>query len=180
MLIRSKDACLLVVDVQERLAPAISGQAAVVENCARLLQAAERLAVPVLLSEQYPRGLGATLPDLLSQASEATRIEKISFSCMGEAAFKEALEGLGRSQVVVCGMETHVCVLQTAMEIKAAGLAAFVVADATGSRRDESKRVALERMARSGIEVVTSEMVIFEWLGRAGSEVFREVSKLVK
>ena len=180
MLIRADDACLLVVDLQERLAPAIADKEAAVGNCARLLQAAERLAVPVLISEQYPRGLGTTMPAIASLAPQAQRIEKLSFSCMGETAFTEALESLGRSQVVVCGMEAHVCVLQTAMEMQASGIETFVVADATGSRQEESKRVALARMARAGVEVVTSEMVIFEWLGRAGSEAFREVSKLVR
>ena len=180
MLIAAEKASLVVVDVQERLAPAIDGQAAVVENCARLLQAAERLAVPVLVSEQYPQGLGATISALAPWTAAARRIEKVSFSCMGEPAFAEALKSAARRQAVVCGMEAHVCVLQTAMEMQAAGTETFVVADATGSRRAESKTVALERLARAGVEIVTTEMVIFEWLGRAGSEAFREVSKLVR
>jgi hypothetical protein len=180
MLIDADQSCLVVVDVQQRLAPAIAGCEEGVANCKLLLRAGARLGLPTLFSEQYPKGLGPTVAALAPWAKGGTRIEKLAFSCMGEKAFVERLNALKRRQVVVCGMEAHVCVLQTAMEIRQAGFDCFVVADATGSRRKDSKVLALDRLARHGVEIVTAEMVVFEWLGRAGSEVFREVSALLK
>ncbi len=179
MLMQAERSALLVVDVQERLAPAMTGIETAVDNVSVLLRAAARLSVPRLVSEQYPRGLGRTLPGL-AELADAPPIEKLTFSCLGEDAFAERLHGLGRTQVVVAGIEAHVCVLQTAMDLLARGVEVFVVADATASRSPDNHALALSRMREAGAAVVATEMVVFEWLGRAGTDEFKELSTLIK
>lgn len=177
MRLTADQSCLLVIDIQQRLAPATRDPDGVVRNTAILLAAARRLGVPSLTSEQYPRGLGPTL-DTVPKADAV--VEKISFSCAGEPAWMGRFRAFGRGQAVVCGMEAHVCVLQTVLDLLAQGTRVFVVADAVTSRRDDSKAVALDRMAREGAVIVTTEMVVFEWLARADVPAFRELSALIK
>jgi len=169
--------CLVVVDVQERLAPVMADPRKVIEGAARLVRGAKRLSVPVLISEQYPRGLGPTMVDVKSVAPEGTIVEKTAFSCMGEPAFAERFAALGRRQAVIAGIEMHVCVMQTALDLKALGYEVFVAADACGSRFVEDEEIARRRMVINGIELVTIEMVLFEWLERAGTPEFKDVSK---
>lgn len=178
--IQRADALLLVVDVQERLAPAIDQGAAAIANVRRLLGAAGRLAVPVMVSEQYVRGLGATLGELLPLPAGAERFEKIHFSCTSEPGFLDRLAAQKRRQIVVCGMEAHVCVLQTVLGLLAAGYAVFLVADASGSRTPANHGAALARAQAAGAAIVTSEMVLFEWLGQAATDDFRAVLPLIK
>lgn len=180
MLIDRDQSCLLVIDMQERLLPAMAAAQAIARNAATLVRAANRLGVPVLASEQYRRGLGATVPALAAELPAACTIEKLHFSCLADPGFAERFRGLGRAQAVVTGIEAHVCVLQTALDLNAAGVRTFVVADATGSRTDASLEVALARARAGGIEVVTTEMVVFEWLRRAGTPEFKELSALIK
>lgn len=183
MLIARDRSSLLVVDVQEKLAPAVSEGERVVRNAAILMQGVARLGVPVLVSEQYPKGLGRTVSDLLALAPDGAVVEKLHFSCAGEPAVRQRLEGLfalGRNQVVICGMETHVCVLQTALALKEAGFAPVVVADATSSRTKANREAGLARLRLNGVEVATTEMVVFEWLGRAGTAEFRSLVALIK
>jgi nicotinamidase-related amidase len=180
MLIERERSCLLVVDVQEKLASAVSEPAAVVRNCGILLQAAARLEVPTLLSEQYPQGLGHTVPELRSLAPESARLPKLSFSCAADPGLRARLQDMRRSQVVVCGLEAHVCVLQTALGLKGDGREVFVVADAIASRAPANREMALRRLAENGVELVTTEMVVFEWLGQAGTPEFKELSRLIK
>jgi len=179
MLIKIEQSALLVIDIQERLAPAMQGIDDVIKNTKTLLRAATLLEAPVLVSEQYPKGLGITVPDLRPMISEGT-IEKISFSCMGEADFAERFTSLGRGQAVVAGIESHVCVLQTVMDLLASGIQVFVVSDATSSRTTANCELALRRMQAAGAEIVSTEMVVFEWLGHAGTDAFRELSRLIK
>lgn len=180
MLIDSRDSLLLIVDVQERLAPAIAGGAAVEARIATLVRGARRLGVPVLASEQYPQGLGPTVPGLAALLEPAERLAKRAFSCAAEETFLAALRGKGRGQVVICGMEAHVCVLQTALGLAAAGFSVFAVADAMGSRDPANRDVGLTRMAALGVQPVTAEMVLFEWLGRSDHEAFRDLLGLIK
>ncbi len=180
MLIDSSRSCLIVVDVQEKLAPAVSEGTSAVANCAKLLEAAVALEVPRMITEQYPSGLGPTLAALTRLVPAVEPVEKITFSCLGEPAFRERFRHLDRSQAVLCGMETHVCVLQTGLEMRAAGGEVFVVADACGSRDPANKAAALARLERAGAEVVTTEMVLFEWLRRAGTASFRKLLPLIK
>lgn len=180
MLIERAKSQLLVVDVQERLAPAIDNVSAVERQVGILLDAARELSVPVIVSEQYRKGLGATLPGLLARIPVAQPIEKMEFSCFANRDLRAALTTDSHRSTIICGTEAHVCVLQTALGMREAGLAVYVVADAVGSRRPESRQVALDRMRAAGIDVVTTEMVLFEWLRTAEAAEFKAVSKLIR
>lgn len=174
MIIDRAASALLVVDVQTRLMPAIDGAGALVANIRRLLDAAVLLDVPSMFTEQNPAGLGPTiealqpaLPVLHKMAFDACRDD-------GLAAMPD------RAAFVVAGCEAHVCVLQTVLGLLAAGRQVSVVRDALGSRRPESKETALTRMARHGAEIVTTEMVVFEWLGSAIDPRFKQAVALIK
>ena len=177
MLIESENSLLLVVDVQEKLVPAIHGHEDVVAANRWLIQVAGELEVPVIASEQYPRGLGHTIEEIASLIPRERVYEKVEFSCAGAESCRQALDEMDREQVVLIGIEAHVCVLQTAMGLMAAGRDVFVVADAVGSRRPRDAELALARMGRAGVSVVSREMVAFEWLRRAGTEAFRTISR---
>ncbi|HRK24123.1 MAG TPA: isochorismatase family protein [Beijerinckiaceae bacterium] len=166
---------LILIDLQERLLPAIEGGAVAVENARRLAEAATRLDVPIIRTEHYPKGLGTTVAPL---AGYGRMIEKITFNSCGEPAFVEAVAGA--ASLVVAGCETHVCLLQTVLGLLARGHRVHVVEDAAGSRTGESKRAALRRMRREGAEIVTTEMVIFEWLVRGDHPAFKPVSALIR
>jgi nicotinamidase-related amidase len=173
-LARAGASALVVIDLQERLAAAMPMREPVVRATGILLEAAARLDIPVLVSEQYPKGLGATVMELACKLPEGTpRIEKTCFSAC-------AALPLTRPQVVLTGMEAHVCVLQTALELLAAGREVFVVSDAVCSRTEANYSNALARMQAAGIIVTNTESVIFEWLRDAAHEHFRALSKLIR
>ncbi|RED50932.1 hydrolase [Aestuariispira insulae] len=183
MLMKAQTAQLIVVDLQERLLPAIHGGEQVIVCANKLISAAAELMIPVTVTEQYPKGLGGTVPSLTEslRASNATFLPKISFSGMADQQISNAIAGTPeRRQLIVCGTETHVCVLQSAMDAQLAGYEVFVVADACSSRTQENKNLALERMRAAGITIVSTEMVLFEWLEQAGTSMFKEISKLIK
>lgn len=180
MLIEASRSLLLVVDVQERLAAAMEGRDAMVANTGILMAAAAELAIPAIVSEQYPQGLGHTVGELTEAAARAAIHPKLEFSVLRNPAIADRLSGETRDQIIVAGIEAHVCVLQSAFDLKAAGRSVFVVADAVASRRMESKATALQRMAADGIRVVTTEMVVFEWLGAASAPAFKTLSKLIR
>jgi len=166
---------LVTIDFQARLMPAIHDGARLVANARRLVEAAGLLSVPILMTEQNPAGLGGTVPEL---AGAGPVVSKMSFDACAEAAFLEALAGDG--QLVLCGCEAHVCLGQTALSLLAHRRRVAVVQDAVGTRLPETKEAALRRLERHGAEIVTTEMVIFEWLRSAEHPRFREVLKLVK
>ncbi|KAA3655314.1 MAG: isochorismatase family protein [Proteobacteria bacterium] len=174
--IQAAASSLLIVDLQARLLPAIDQGEAVVAHTVWLMQIARRLGVPVVITEQYPHGLGPTAPAVLDEAEGAQRVEKICFSSHSDARLAGTAVD-ARPQVVVCGAETHVCVLQTVLDLRAAGKAVFVVEEGVGSRQPRDKALALERMRTHGIDIVSREMVAFEWLERAGTDVFRAISR---
>ncbi len=180
MLLDRRRSLLLIIDVQEKLAPAIAEGVARIARTRLLLEGARRLEVPVLATEQYPKGLGHTVADLLPFPEGTERFEKIAFSAMRDAAFAGHLASRGREQILLCGMETHVCVMQTALDLLARGYAVFAVADACGSRRETSHQLGLARLRQEGARIVDSEMVLFEWLEEAGSDTFRAISRLIK
>lgn len=180
MLVTAERSLLLLVDVQERLAPAVAGADACVERCRRLIQAALLLDVPILATEQYPSGLGHLLPALADLLEPERVFAKTSFSAAAEPAIAAALAALGRDQVVVCGMEAHVCVLQTALGLGDGGYLPVVAADAVASRDPANRDLGLARLGANGVEIASSEMVMFEWLGRAGNPRFRAVLPLIK
>jgi len=179
-LLRPDRAILVVVDVQSRLAPAIDNGPMAVARCQVLIRAARRLNVPVVVTEENPTGLGRTLNDVAALIPADAVYVKMAFNAAAEPEFIRRIADLGRPQAVLCGMEAHVCVLQTAFGLQASGIHVFVVADAIGARRPGDRAAALARMASGGIRVVTSEMVVFEWTGTAKNSAFRDMLKLVK
>ena len=181
MILSTATSQLLVIDVQEKLAPAMSDAAPVIENSARLVTAARHFALPVTISEQYPRGIGPTVATIREAAgNEARYFEKLAFSCLRDEAIAAHLEAQERKQIVVTGIEAHVCVLQSALDLRSAGHEVFVVVDAVASRQEASRQTALRRMEQAGVHPVTTEMVIFEWLGRAGTPDFKALLPLIK
>jgi nicotinamidase-related amidase len=168
---------LLIIDVQARLLPALEDGTSLAANARRLLDGAALLGVPVVYTEQKPRGLGGTVPELAPGPS-APVVAKMSFDASGVDGVGAGLAG--KSDVVIAGCEAHVCVLQTALGLVDTGRRVFVVGDAVGSRRRESKKAALRRMERHGVEIVTAEMVLFEWLGTAEHPRFREIAAIIR
>jgi nicotinamidase-related amidase len=176
MLIDARNSALLVVDVQGRLVPAVAGWQALLDHVIWLIRVARRMEIPVMACEQYPQGLGPTHPAVAAELPAGCIASKLHFSAVAGACHDLGLPG-GPGQYVVCGMETHVCVLQTVMELLGGGKRVFVVAEAVGSRRESDRDLALARMRDAGASIVSREMVAFEWLRRADSELFREVSR---
>jgi nicotinamidase-related amidase len=184
-------AALLVVDIQERLVPAMSEEIAgrVVRNTSILIDAAARLGLPIVVSQQYPKGLGATLPaieDAIRAALAATpgaaihRFDKLEFSAAAAPAFGALAPTLGRDQWIVTGMEAHVCVYQTARDLALRGAAVHVVADAVCSRTKANWRLGLGLAERAGAIATSTEVCVFDLLGRAGTDEFRTLSKAIR
>ena len=176
MLLHVETSALLIVDVQERLHPAIHDGARVMQNCAWLLRLAREMGVPAGISEQNPVGLGPTVDALRELVSPEHVVTKMHFSCVAEGCLAQ-LPGFAREQIVVAGTEAHVCVLHTCLDLLAQGKQVFVVADAVGSRNPLDRELALARMRQDGVQIVSREMVAFEWLRRAGTDLFRRVSR---
>jgi len=177
MLCSAADSALVVIDIQERLAPAIHDTDRVVAAAGWLMDVAAQLKVPIHLTEQYPRGLGATVAALRTRADAAQIHQKMHFSWWRAGGVADILT---RGQVMLAGTEAHVCVLQTALDLRAAGYQVFVVEDAVGSRRLADKQCGLERMRAAGCTIVTREMVAFEWLEQAGTDAFRAVQPMLR
>ena len=177
---RSK-AAVLVVDIQSRLTPAMPPEAlaSVVKYTRALVGAAKELGLPVLATEQYPKGLGNLIPEV-RDVLPSPPMEKVHFSCGADPAIAAVLEKTGRRQVVVCGMETHVCVFQTVRDLVAAGYEVHVCADAVSSRTDEHRRVGIDLCRQAGGIVTTAETSIFDLLHQAGTPEFKKVAPLVK
>jgi len=174
-LINAAETILVIIDFQTRLTPAIHDGARMATNARRLVDAAGLLAVPILMTEQNPAGLGATVPEL---AGSGLVVAKMSFDACAEPAFLEALAG--DKHLVICGCEAHVCVGQTVLSLLEYRRRVVVVQDAVGSRAQESKDVAIRRMERQGAEIVTTEMVVFEWLKSAEHPQFRAAARLIR
>lgn len=174
---------LVVIDVQEKLMPVIDRADAVLRNIDRLVRGAHLLGIPVLLTEQYVKGLGPTVEQLRNAFEETSGyrpIEKACFSAHGCEPFAAQLAALERRQVVVAGVETHVCVYQTVSDLITAQLDVTIVADAVSSRTRENREIALGRMAAEGVKLSSTEMVLFELLGVSATDEFRAISRLVK
>ena len=175
------DTALLVIDVQEKLVPAISQGGRVVWNIRRLIDGAKALGLPVLAPEQYPKGLGATVAELAERLGPLP--EKLTFSCGGCLAFSQSLAALrdrGVQRMLVCGIETHVCVAQTVFDLLADAWRVYVAADAVGSRFEMDNRVALGRMDSAGAVLTTTEAALFEWCQVAGTPEFKQISRLAR
>lgn len=179
-ILKRDNALLVIVDIQERLAVAMSEKDRVIINTLHLLDAAKRMDIPLLITEQYPKGLGPTVSEIKDSVQSYAPIEKITFSCCGEGFFTEAVEETGRKQIILVGMETHVCVLQTCIDLLQADYNVHVVADAICSRTDANYRTALELMRDAGAVITCTETVLFQLLVKAGTEEFKAISKRIK
>lgn len=177
MLIKRNDSVLVLVDAQEKLIPAVLNHEQMISRCDWLLKLATNLNIPILVSEQYTKGLGPTVAPLNNYINQSNCIEKVHFSCMQEPKYINELNKHRRKQLILIGIEAHVCVLQTALETKEAGYDVFVVVDAVSSRSEMDLKYGLKRLKQDGVHLVTSEMVLFEWIRQAGTDEFRRVSK---
>lgn len=182
LLSQADQSVLLVIDIQQRLASAMPVKAlqSVIKHTGLLLKAAGLLDIPVVRTEQYPQGLGETLEDIQQHINNDTRFEKTCFSCCGAEGFEQTLSKSGRKQIILTGMESHVCVLQTAMELKAKGYDVFVVNDAICCRDKHNHKNALHRLSQAGIVISNTESVLFEWLRDARHPEFKAISKLLR
>ncbi len=173
-----EDTALVVVDVQTKLMPLIRGQARILWNLGRLVEGAEATGVRALATEQYPQGLGPTVPELAGRLGEIPT--KMAFSCAGCEPFIARLQALGASKVLVTGIEAHVCVQQTVLDLLAAGYRVYVPVDAVGSRYQIDSETALRRMESSGATLTTTESALFEWCQVSGTPTFKKISSLIR
>lgn len=177
MLLNKEDSLLLLIDVQEKLTPSVLNSDKLIAHCEWLLKLAKKMSIPILVSEQYPKGLGPTLKQFHPYFTSQECVDKVHFSCMGEPMFLHRLKQYDKKQLILIGIETHVCVLQTALAMREKGLDVFVVVDAVSCRGEQNMKYGLKRMQQQGVHLVTSEMVFFEWVSKAGTQEFKELSK---
>ena len=181
MLMRRQDSLLVVIDVQERLVTAMDSPREVISTCAKLISVAERLSIPFIITEQYPKGLGATVQEISSELPEDTAVfEKTSFNALAEDGVLDKIKSYGKTQIVICGIETHICVHQTAAALLREGFEVYVVKDACASRNKYEFKQGIELMETNGAKVTCVEIVLFEWLKTAKNPHFKEIQALIK
>jgi nicotinamidase-related amidase len=178
MRIDKEKSLLLVVDIQEKLFPYIENKEALVQKTVTLIRGMQALGVPLMAARQYPKGLGDTIEELRPYFDGYC--DKVTFSCCGDENLLAELQGAGRQQIIIAGMEAHVCVLQTVIDLKALGFLPIIVTDAIGSRNRHDYKMALKRMEYEGAVLTTVEAILFELCYQAGTEVFKTISRLVK
>lgn len=175
-----ENSVLVIVDIQERLAPVMSERQKVIDNCLHLIGISKLLKIPVVLTEQYPKGLGPTVNEIQEALLSYEPIEKITFNCCGEPAFLQNLTSTKRKKIILAGMETHVCVLQTCIGLLKEGYIVHVVNDAVCSRTKGNFKTGLEFMRDAGAVITGTETVLFQLLEKAGTEEFKAISKKIK
>lgn len=180
MRIQKEHSALVVVDIQEKLFPHISEHENLLKQCSTLIKGFQALQLPIVVTEQYVKGLGSTIAPIQEALETYKPIEKMTFSCCGEPNFNIKIEEHYRENIILCGIESHVCVLQTALDLQQAGHRPIVVADAVSSRNPYDKAIAMQRLATEGIRVSTVESILFELCQTSGTAVFKEISRLVK
>jgi nicotinamidase-related amidase len=174
------NAALLVIDMQERLFPVMHEKEKLLHNMVKLIKGARVLEIPVVLTEQYPRGLGPTLPEIKELLPDVKPVEKVSFNCCDEEIFCKTLGALKKKQVLIAGIEAHICVYQTAMALCRSGYEVQVVGDCVSSREPENKLVSLFKMGAAGVSPTTAETALFELLKVASGDKFKQISNIVK
>ncbi len=177
--INSVNSLVLIIDVQEKLVKMLKGESVKI-NAVNIAKAAGILKLPVIITEQYPKGLGTTIEEIKNTLPDAKYIEKTHFSVLKEDKFEETINSYEKKQVILFGIETHICVLQTAFDLLNKGYEVFIVQDACGSRCEDNKSAALRRLIHSGAQIVTTEMVLFELLEGSKHPNFKEVQALIK
>jgi nicotinamidase-related amidase len=170
----------LVIDMQEKLFPVMTGKEELLANCLKLIKGLQILGIPLVVTQQYSKGLGETIPEISSEINNFCFIEKRDFSCCGESSFMNQLRELDAKNILICGIESHVCVLQTAVDLKESGYNPVIVMDAVSSRRTENLELAKERFRHEGIMMTSVESVLFELTHSSAAPEFKAISNLVK
>jgi nicotinamidase-related amidase len=179
--LRADECVLAVIDIQQKLLPAIHEKERLIRNSQLLIRLANILSLPVVVSTQYSKGLGQTVPEILSLLPDAKPVDKLEFGCFGNGEFCSAVSLLaGRNTLLLCGMETHICVMQTALGALSQSLNVHVAADAVGSRAELNWKLGLERMREAGAVISSTEMMIYELLGKSGSPAFKEMLQYLR
>jgi len=178
-ILKKNKTAFIIIDVQERLMPVIFNNTEVFENVNRLIEGSKILNVPLLITEQYPKGLGHTCAEIKIPEGQEV-IEKVCFSGLLSETVNEKLKSLGTEQIILAGVESHICVLKTALDALDSGLQVHVIADAVSSRKEYSKQIALERMRQAGAFISTTEMILFQLMDAAGTDEFKQISKLIR
>ncbi|MFA5073739.1 MAG: isochorismatase family protein [Nitrospirota bacterium] len=174
------NAVLLIIDVQERLVPAMPKKELVIKNSLHLIELATMMNIPIIVTEQYPKGLGKTVSEIQSALPQYQPIEKKTFCCCREPEFQHRLQTLSGRTLIVAGMETHICVLQTVLSLLDQGLVTHVVQDAACSRSEENEKTGIEFMRDAGAVITCTETVLFQFLKTAGTEAFKKISQRIK
>ncbi len=175
-----QDSVLIIVDMQERIIPKISDKHTIIGNAITLIKSAEILNIPIIVTEQYPKGLGHTIPEIKELIVPWQPIDKICFSCFGSSNFSRKLKELKRDNLILCGIESHVCITQTALDGLKSGHSVFFVKDAISSRTENNKETGFERMAQAGAIPVSTEMAVFELLREAGTDKFKQIASMIR
>ena len=170
----------MIIDMQERLMPAMNGRKDCEDRALMLIRGLKLLEIPMLITQQYTKGLGDSIPEVYEAAGTKEYFDKRTFSCAQDEAIMDALKKCGRKNVLVCGVEAHVCVLQTCIDLKDAGFRPILVTDAIASRKKSDKKIALQRAVQEGILLTTAEAILFELTLDSRNPVFRQISQLVK
>lgn len=179
-LLRKDDTLLVIIDIQTKLFNVIFEKERLVSACRKLIQAAELLGIPMVVTEQYPKGMGPTDSQISQLLANPEAMKKVSFSCCGVEDFNQKIADFKRKQVIVVGIEAHVCVLQTVHDLLHQGYFLYVLYDAVSSRKEGDYANALDRMRQAGAVIGSVESAVFELLEKAGTSIFRQVSKLIK
>ncbi len=180
MRIRKEESIALIIDIQERLVPAMADQEMLIDNCKRLVCGLQELAIPLIVTQQYTKGLGGTVEEIKSLIPDFQPFEKRDFSCYDEPAVAEKLKDSGAKNIIICGIESHVCVLQTAIDLKEAGFVPVVVMDCVSSRNLDNVDLAAERFRHEGIMMTSCESILFELTRSSTATAFKAISKIVK
>lgn len=179
-ILRKEDTALLIIDIQERIFRVMLNSELLIQNTLKLIEGFKILGSPIYITEQYPKGLGETEPKIKESLNEIVPIQKMSFSCSGAGDLFNILRTKNLKQIVIAGIECHVCVQQTALDLIENGFQVSLAADACSSRKEMDYVLALERMRHSGIIVTTTEAILFEMLNVCGTDEFKQISKIVK
>ena len=180
MRIKRENCTGLVIDIQEKLFPVIAEKESLLTNCIKLLEGLSLLEIPTIFTQQYSKGLGSTIGEIRARYPAFTYVEKSTFSCLDEPVYADYLRRSGKVNVLIIGIESHVCVLQTAVDLQEKGYRPVVIADCIGSRQIAEKQIALNRFIQEGICVSTMESILFELMRTAAAAEFKAISKLIK
>lgn len=178
--LNQKDSALVIVDIQEKLAAVMKERQQVIDNVLHLIETARLLNIPIILNEQYPKGIGHTVPEIKAALDTYQPVEKLTFSCCGQPDFLSKLASTNRKKIILCGMETHVCVLQTCIGLLKEGCIVHVVKDAICSRTKDNFKTGIEFMRNTGAVITSTETVLFQLLEKSGTEEFKMISKRIK